>query len=273
MTVFLLMLGMLFGQGFEDTEVFFREAREVHVPVIMYHLVTEKPGQVGKYGIRPGEMEADLVFLRDNGYVTVFMQDLIDFVEEGRPLPEKPIVLSFDDGNFSDYLYLLSLFVEYDMKAVLAVTGKFADDSSKKFAENPKLRYPNTTWAQVKELHDSGHFEIQNHSHNLHSKGGSGEKRGEAVADYHSRLAADLQKLQDLCQQHIGVAPTTFVYPLGVIGKDSRRVLEDLGMKASLSCFEGKNMLRKGDRDALFEMHRFNRPSGTTVKAILDRIK
>jgi hypothetical protein len=49
-----------------DTEVFFFRVKEVEVPIVMYHLVTERPRYIGKYGISPAELEKDLIFLKEN---------------------------------------------------------------------------------------------------------------------------------------------------------------------------------------------------------------
>lgn len=259
-------------QDLDDTEVFFFRQKEVEVPIIMYHLITEKPKYIGKYGVTPLEIEKDLQYLKDNGYTTVVMQDLIDFVEKGKRLPKKPIVLTFDDGNTSDYTILFPLLEKYKMKAVSAIIGEATDRYTNNAADNPKGKYPNMTWPQIKELHESGIIEIQNHSYNLHGKRGSGNKKGESAETYHARLTADLKKLQEACQIHLDYVPNTFVYPLGVISKGSRQVLEDMGMKASLGCEEGINIVRQGDRDCLFKMHRYNRPSGTSIEKILQHL-
>ena len=267
----LLFPATLFAQNPDDTEVFFFREKEVEVPIIMYHLITEKPKYIGKYGVTPLEVEKDLQYLKENGYTTVVMQDLIDFVEQGKRLPKKPIVLTFDDGNASDYNFLFPLLQKYEMKAVSAIIGRPTDRYTNDAADNPKAKFPNMTWPQVKELHESGVIEIQSHSYNLHGKGGSGNKKGESAEKYHARLTADLKKLQEACQIHLGYVPTTFVYPLGVIGKGSRQVMEDMGMKASLGCEEGVNIVRQGDKDCLFKMHRYNRPSGKSIETILQK--
>jgi len=252
-----------------DTEVFFFRVKEVEVPIIMYHLITEKPKYIGKYGVTPAELEKDLIFLKENGYKTVVMQDLIDFVERGDRLPKKPIVLTFDDGNSSDYNYLLPLLQKYDMKAVLAIMGEVTDRYTKDIAKNPKAKFPNLTWQQVQELHKSGLCEIQSHGYNVHGSRGSGKKKGEGEEAYHVRLTTDLKKLQDACQTHLEYVPNTFVYPLGVVSTGSQRVLEELGMVASLGCEEGINIVRQGDKDCLFKMRRYNRPNSKSVERIL----
>lgn len=64
------------------------EADAVPLPIIMYHEV--KPDKSGKDAIQPWEFEADLKWLAENGYKTVVMADVIAYVRDGTPLPEKP---------------------------------------------------------------------------------------------------------------------------------------------------------------------------------------
>jgi len=255
-----------------DTEVFFRREKEALVPIIMYHLVTEKSRYVGKYGIRPSELEEDLKYLKQNGYNTIVIQDLINFVEKGKRLPKNPIILTFDDGNSSDYRHLFPLLQEYDMKAVISIIGKAVDQNTEEHAKYPSGKYPNLTWAQVKEMHDKGIVEVQNHGYNVHGPAGSGKLKSESEAAYHQRLLADLTKLQERCKEHLGFTPTTFCYPLGVISKGSHAVLEEMGFKASLSCQEGINIIKHGEKECLFRLNRNNRPSGKSIEKVLQDI-
>jgi len=255
-----------------ETEVFFFKAKEVDVPIIMYHLVTENSKYIGKYGVSPTELEEDLKYLKKNGYNTIVMQDLIDFVEKGKKLPKKPILLSFDDGNSSDYRYLLPLLQQYKMKAVIAIIGEAVDRCTKDSEGNPNGKYPNLTWAQVKELHKSGIVEVQSHGYDVHGKRGSGKNQGEDAQAYHTRLLTDLTKLQQACETHLGYVPNTFIYPLGIISDGSRQVLEELGFVASLSCLEGVNKIRQGDKDCLFSLKRYNRPSGQSLESLINKM-
>ena len=262
-----------FAEEQNDTEVFFFKAKEVDVPIIMYHLVTENSKYIGKYGVSPTELEEDLKYLKKNGYNTIVMQDLIDFVEKGKKLPKNPILLSFDDGNSSDYRYLLPLLQQYKMKAVIAIIGEAVDRCTKDSEGNPTGKYPNLTWTQVAELHKSGIVEVQSHGYNVHGKRGSGKNHGEDAQAYHARLLADLTKLQQSCETHLGYVPNTFIYPLGIISDGSREVLEELGFVASLSCLEGVNKIRQGDKDCLFSLKRYNRPSGQSLESLLKTMK
>ena len=239
------------------------------VPIIMYHLITKNPKYIGKFGITPDEMEADLIFLKENGYTTILMDDLIKFVEKRRPLPDKPIVLTFDDGRFSDHLYLFPLLEQFKMKAVLSIIGIETDKYSNKKSD----KKPHMGWEQIAELSKSRLVEFQNHSFDLHGDIGSGKRKNESMEKYQERLRADLSKNQALIKEHTGSVPTTFTYPLGVISKGSREVLEELGFKASLSCREGMNILTQDDSDGLFLLKRSNRVSGDSVENILKRLE
>ena len=256
----------------DDTEVFFRREKEAHVPIIMYHLVTERSRYIGKYGISPQELEADLKYLDANGYNTIVIQDLINFVEKGKRLPKKPIILTFDDSNASDFNYLYPLLKEYDMQAVISIMGKAVDESTQGKAKYPAGKYPNLTWQEIKEMHDKGVVEVQNHGYNVHGPAGSGKLKRESPEAYHQRLLADLTKLQDLCEEHFDARPTTFCYPLGIISQGSRAVLEEMGLKASLSCQEGINVIKYGENECLFRLTRNNRPSGKSIEKVLDDI-
>ncbi len=60
------------------------------MPIIMYHSILKDPSAAGDYVISPKLFEADMEYLKDHGYQTVFMQDLIDYVYEDDPLPISP---------------------------------------------------------------------------------------------------------------------------------------------------------------------------------------
>ena len=57
-----------------------------------------------------------------------FMADLIAYVRDGTPLPEKPIILSFDDGYYNNYVYVLPLLQQYSARIVLSLLGRNTDD-------------------------------------------------------------------------------------------------------------------------------------------------
>ena len=236
----------------------------VQVPIVMYHLVLKDPARASKYVIPPETLESDLRWIRDHGYETVTAEDLIAYVHRGTPLPEKPIVLTFDDSYTNNYTYAYPLLDRFGMRAVLSVIGSVTDRYTVSGDENPN--YANLTWSRIRELSESGVFEIQNHTYDLHRNDGprKGCKRlaGESVESYQALLLRDLSQNQDAIERAIGVRPKVFVYPFGAISPESVEVIKRMGFSASFSCEEGVNLLRMGDIDGLFLLKRKNRPAG-----------
>ncbi len=102
----------------------------VKLPIIMYHGILKEEKRQGKFVISPKQFEDDLLYLQEQGYHTVVMRDVIDYVMNGTPLPEKPIMLTFDDGYFNDYVYAYPLLKKYNSKIVFSPIGRYVDQYS-----------------------------------------------------------------------------------------------------------------------------------------------
>lgn len=243
----------------------------VRLPIIMYHHVLKEPRKLGKYVVSPKEIESDIIYLKQHGYTTIVMEDLINFVYKKGELPEKPIMLTFDDGYYSNYVYVLPLLEKYDCKAVLSITGDYIDKSTAEGELNPAYSY--LTWYLVKELIESNRVEIQNHSYGMHEiceRKGCAIIKGESYDEYSKNLVNDVGRLQDVIEEKTGYRPTTFTYPYGFVCIECNEILQKMGFMATLSCYEGVNILT-GKKEELFELKRFNRPSGISQKKFFNK--
>lgn len=253
-----------------DTAFFDKSDKKIDVPVLMYHSILKNGKGNEKYIISDTAFEADLKYLANNGYTTIVMQDLIDYVYNGKALPEKPIILTFDDGYFNNYAYAFPLLKKYNSKAVLSIIGYYTDLYTNSPDENP--RYSHVTWNDINELIESGCFEIQNHSYNLHTtdkgRNGSKRKRGESLDAYKKMLTEDLSKLQQQCKEKTGYIPTTYTYPFGSVSNDSFDIIKEMGFKASLSCEEGMNHISR-DTNCLYMLKRYLRTPKKSAQNIL----
>lgn len=247
------------------------EISEKKVPIIMYHKVSNNKSLLGKFVISVEEFEQDLKFIKGNGYETIFMEDLIEFVYNGRSLPEKPIMLTFDDGNFSIDKYVLPLIEKYDAKIVVSIIGKLTDDFSARTNIEGKY-FPHLTWEQINKLIDSNLVEIQNHSYDLHKDIGAKKRKGQSEEAYKDWLVTDLSKLQDRISVMTKQRATTFAYPFGAISPTSDGIIKSMGFCASLSCNGKISTVTVGDRDCLYSLGRFLRPHGKSSEEFFARI-
>lgn len=81
----------------------------VKLPVIMYHSLLKDEKLQNDYTVSPTLFENDLKYLAENGYTTVVVKDLTDYAYGKKSLPEKCIMLTFDDGYYNNYYYALPL--------------------------------------------------------------------------------------------------------------------------------------------------------------------
>lgn len=228
------------------------------VPIIMYHALEDTPDN--KWEITAADFESDLKYLQENGYTAVFMQDLIDFVYNGKPLPSKPIVLSFDDGRSPTIDIILPLLENYNSRITMAIIGSETDHYTRLSKTKNIKRHPHMTWGDVNSAAKSGLVEITCHTYDLHGRIGAKKRKGESEAAYRKRFLDDLQKFANALHENAKLSANTLVYPLGAISASSDDIIREAGYLASLSCSEKNNMLVVGDFDCLFSLNRFLRP-------------
>lgn len=241
------------------------------IPVVMYHAVLKDEARHGQYVISPDEFESDLQYLRGHGYTTILVEDLIAYTQ-GKPLPEKPVLLTFDDGYYNNYLYAYPLAQKYQSKFVISPIGKYTDLYTDTPDEN--AYYSHCTWAQLKEMADSGLVEVQNHSYDLHQSDGGrlGVKKlaSESDAQYKQLLTSDLQKAQDAIADKVGARPTAFVYPFGAFSKATPELVKGLGFPCTLSCEEKVCRVTR-DPESLYGLGRFLRKSGISSQEFFEK--
>lgn len=244
----------------------------IKLPVLMYHGIRKSCSAQNKYVISPDEFEADLKYINDNGYKTIVVADLLDYFDKGKSLPEKPIIITFDDGCLNNYTYAYPLLKKYNQKMILSPIGKCIDEYEKNGDKNPA--YAQADWNTLKEMVDSGLVELQNHTYNMHaSKGriGASQKSGETDEDYRSALIEDLTKFNERMKAELNITPTAFVYPYGAISKTSNDIIKELGFRASFDCASKINIIKS--EDDLYNIHRFIRPHGKSAEEILKKIE
>ncbi|MCB6364877.1 polysaccharide deacetylase family protein [Intestinibacillus massiliensis] len=243
----------------------------VQVPVLMYHSILKDPARTGKYVLPPDALKADIAYLKEHGYESVTVSDLLAYVRDGAPLPEKPVMITFDDGYYNNYLYAYPILKEQGMRAVISIIGS----QTALFTENGQENayWSHLTTERCREMAADGTVEIQNHSYDLHTYGnrrGCLRTRGEDEASYRAFLQHDTREAQELITGAGLPEPTCYTYPFGSLSKESEVILKEMGFQCTLGCEEGVNTVTR-DPDCLYQMKRFNRPAGISTGAFMKK--
>ena len=104
-------------------------------------------------------LRRDLDFLRDNGYTTVLPRELAaGQLDDGSPLPQKAVLLTFDDGYESNYTLAFPILREYGAKAAISLITSRIDERADGFL----------TWDECREMAKSGLVEFASHTNDCH---------------------------------------------------------------------------------------------------------
>lgn len=247
------------------------------VPVLLYHEID--PAADGSNGavISPETFENHIRALAENGYTAVSPEELTAYVEHGGTLPEKPVLITFDDGYQSNYDYAYPVLKKYGMKATIFVIGSSAGKDEYKDIGQPII--PHFGAEEAREMTDSGLISIQSHTYDLHQAAAyeTGTVRenmaplpGEDEWDYADMLADDTEKERQLILSLTGEEPFALAYPEGRYTELTTSVLVQLGVKITFTTQPGGNTVIRGLPQSLLEMNRYTMYEDTTAEQMLE---
>lgn len=238
--------------------------------VLMYHNLLKS--RSGKYITSPDDFESDIKEIRRRGYEFVSPSEVISYAEGKGTLPQKAVMLTFDDGRYNNVYYGLPILERNDAKALFCIVGAFTEFTvTSGDIDNPN--YSHITWEELKYLQDTGRVEIGNHTYNMHKykpRFGIGRLPGESDAEYRLALDRDISALQSKFAEY-GIKAEVFSYPFGKITGICKEVLVKNGIKMTLTCTEGVSTVTKGDPSTLVDIKRYNRDGGYTTEQALNK--
>lgn len=226
------------------------------VPVLMYHSVENS---VGTYYVTPDKLRYDIASLKSAGYTPVLFEDLIDFVYNGASLPEKPVVLTFDDGYKNNYDTLLPLARELGFKfEVFGVIGGIG--------YNPR----SMNWDEARYLDESEEADLGCHTYNLHydaSRRGVKRNPWEDFSSWEHIFRTDLRYAHTTVCENLGTPPDIFAYPFGAFSAEAEKILRETGYIATVTTEPGINTVEQGNIESLYLMMRISM-DGTYYSAV-----
>ncbi len=246
---------------------------EAELLVLMYHSVLKNPARTGKYTLTPNRLEEDIIYLLENGYTSVSAKELIRYTVSGGRLPDKPVLITFDDGMYNNYEYVLPILEKHKIHAVFSIVGSYTDEYTENNITNPGYSY--LRWCDVKELSNSEYVEFGNHSYSFHTisraRFGTQKNKGESTLDYINAFHKDTQKMQSAFLTNCNFHPVIYTYPFGSYSRESTRVLKKLGFPITLSCTEGINLITRNP-DCLYLLKRYNRDGRLTTREFFSKL-
>lgn len=179
------------------------------VPILMYHYLSEPPPGADAIrrdlSVSPANFEAQLAYLRQAGYETISLADLAYALSQDASLPEKPIILTFDDGHRDNYENAFPLLRKYGYTATFFVFTQVIDTYNVDFL----------TWEMVTEMHQAG-MEFGSHSYRHLDM-------SNRDVDF---LVYEILGSKEAIEERIGEPVRFFAYPSGAYDGLTIKVLE-----------------------------------------------
>ena len=246
---------LLFLIGFFGTA----SAKENHFLVLNYHdILTAEDARrsVDKMDVGVEHLEEHLVWLKKKGFKIVSVQNVLDAAAGKDVLPDKAVLLTFDDGYQSFYTRVFPLLKKYHYPATVALVGTWMDGNVT--VDDPGK--PLLSWEQVREMVQSGLVEVASHSYDLH-RGVNANPQGSSQAaaitrlyddpmlvyetdeQYRERIHTALLKSAEFIFQHVGVRPRVMVWPYGEYNQLAVQASREAGMPVTMRLDDGANTL------------------------------
>lgn len=195
------------------------------VPILMYHSVATEPNDATRtLSVAPEAFAEQLAFLADQGFTPVNTAELAASWRSGRPLPSRPLLITFDDGYEGVHRHALPVLAKYGFPSTLFVSTGW-------------LRGPYDTgggldtmldWDQVRELAGSG-VEIGGHSHT--------HPELDQLDD--DTLRFELTRCRDVVAGELAAVPVSFAYPYGYSSRRVRAAVRAAGFAQALAVGNG----------------------------------
>lgn len=242
------------------------------IPILMYHHFTNDISQCNDMTITIEKFRKDMETLQQAGYTAISFEQLYNFVATEQTLPKKPIVISIDDGYLSNYEYIYPILQQLNMKATIFVIGKTVGVSQ--LEGNPIT--PHFSFAQAKEMYESGLINIQSHTYNLHDisiRKGLLQLETETNEEYTKMLNNDIYTSKNEIETNVGNSVFVLSYPYGLCDSVSLDILKKQNIKITVTTDEGISTVTKGDFDSLYNLQRINVTNELVGNNLLKKIK
>ncbi len=243
------------------------------VPVLLYHHIADKAEN--NMTVSAETFSRHIKTLSDNGYVSLSLSDIINYIEKGIDLPEKCVLITFDDGYESNYKYAFPVLLKYNYKAVFFTIGSSFGKNTYKDTDFPII--PHFGYEQMKEMENTGLIDIQSHTYDLHQSSAYENGRayenilildGESDEDYVKRLKDDLSNWENTT----GKKAISLAFPHGESDLFSQAVLNECGIKLTFSTNPKTDTIIKGLHSSGYNIGRYTIADSVSDEELLNLV-
>ena len=223
------------GTGFKHDTVILSTRPAARIPVLLYHHLLPDALNVTQRNngavISVENFEQQMRYLYDNNFYTPTLDELEAFLLRGRPLPRNSVMIHFDDGYYSNFVYAYPILQRYGLRAVLFFITHLIEDLGD---YQPELCYDGTTFTAAHTIKGTEDvFETASHSHNMHRLV-PGSQNTILYASTRDAIRRDTLRSFDFVGNH-----RAYAYPRGQRNETVIAGLQDAGITMAFTTTQG----------------------------------
>jgi peptidoglycan/xylan/chitin deacetylase (PgdA/CDA1 family) len=245
----------------------------VNVPILLYHNLSPD-GEISNTNYTPELFAHHMELLNQLGCTPVTFDDLFAFVDQGVPLPERPVVIAFDDGYLSNYQYAFPVLQDYGYPATIFVIGS-SIGHYQYYKDTDYPLTPHFGQPEIDEMTASGLISIQSHTYDMHQwppfESGDAVRNtilpldGESDEDYTAALIADVASQNETFASFGLASPQILAFPEGKFTALTDQILQSCGIRCTVTTSESRvNTLVCGLPQSLIDLGRMTVSAATT---------
>jgi peptidoglycan/xylan/chitin deacetylase (PgdA/CDA1 family) len=249
---------------------------DTQVPILMYHNLAQEAD--GDMTISVETFEDQIRTLAENGYTAITFDQLQAYVYQGEPLPENPVIITFDDGYLSNYELAWPILEQYGMKATIFAIGVSVGKDT--YKDTGEAMTPHFSYEQAAEMVASGVISVQSHTYDMHQwapfETGDAVREnilplaGESEEAYVQALTEDFDRSRSELEAATGEDVDVLAYPSGAYSTLTQATLWDLGVRVTLSTNPGVSTVVKGLPQSLYGMKRIAMNESVSTEDMLN---
>ena len=215
------------------------------VPILMYHKIGDSHDSV--WWVTAADFESHLQSLKEQGYRSILPSDLVAHRRWGKPLPSKPIIITFDDGYLNCLEQAEPLLEKYGFRGVCyLITGQISEtpETRRQYEGAPIL-----SWQEIRAMQKRGTVAFGGHTRN--------HANLRAQEDAYPEVRACFDDLRKIG----GLKPAGFCYPFGQYHSKTPADVARAGFTTAVTCEDG--IAKTGPGLKLMELPRVSVIGGT----------
>ncbi|KYC36753.1 polysaccharide deacetylase [Scytonema hofmannii PCC 7110] len=190
-------------------------AKLAKVPILMYHDILPKKEVF--FDVTPEELEAHFQLLKENGMTPITLDQLTTHLQTGVPLPEKPVLLTFDDGYGGHYEYVYPLLKKYGYPAVFSIYTKGVGNN---------VGRTHVSWEQLKEMVTDPLVTIASHSVS---------HPPDLTVLPSEEIKKEVVESKAILESNLGIPIRYFTYPVGKYDAQVANAVHEAGYQLALT--------------------------------------